>query len=129
MENEEKKDPAYEIGQLVQINNKFQPWDMQYVVRDVPGVIEQVFTNYKQPVYLVNFTDKKIKQKCFESWIEPVTDEELLNNFGMNKKITISKGKLMEIITDAALGIVDAVTVRLAELEELEEENDGEGNV
>lgn len=124
MENE--KQQKFDVGDLVQINDKFQPWDLQYAVRDVLGVVEQVFTHYSQPVYLVNFTDKKIKQKCFESWLEPVTDEEILNNFGMNKKITITKGKLMEIITDAALGIVDAVTVQLADLEE---EENAEGNV
>lgn len=115
---EEKKAPAYEIGQMVKINDKFQPWDLQYVVRDAFGIIEQIFTHYSEPVYLVNFTDKQIKQKCFETWIEPVSDEELLAGGEMNKKITITKGKLMEIITDAALGIVDAVTVQLADMEE-----------
>lgn len=125
MENEEKKAPAYEIGTLVKINKNFQPWDLQYVVRDVPGVIEDVYTTYKQPVYLVNFTDKKIKQKCFESWIDPVTDDEIIKR-EMNIKVVIPKGKLMEIITDAALSILDTVGVQIAEYEE---EVNEEGNV
>ena len=125
MENEENKAPAYEIGQLVKINNKFQPYDMQYVVRDVLGVIEDVYTTYKQPVYLVNFTDKKIKQKCFESWIDPVTDDEIIKR-EMNIKVVIPKGKLIEIITDAALSILDTVGVQIAEYEE---EVNEEGNV